>query len=184
MFLAWFVFHPGYISCSGIFPSYVRVHFLYGRPDNVVQVLDAKTKQPIVGAYVNVTWFNEKMAFVDSVSEPLLTRDLMTDAQGQFHPYRRVERGDMVIVDVWKPGYSLRKTLIGENAFDTRTIPSPLTLEPWTSVDNALSDRGASGGSFFSPMIRVQRGFEEKLLELKKKGINDISQLTINGDLK
>jgi len=179
-FLAWYALHPGYVSFSGLFPSYVRVHFMRGRPDNTIQVLDAKTKQPISGAYVNVTWINEKTAFVDSVTEALLTRELVTDAQGRFQKYRRVERGDGVIIDVWKPGYKLRKFVIAEDVFDTARIPSPLALEPWTSVEDALQDRGVSGGTY-SKMEQVQRSYERELQKMKERGIEDISQLTVPG---
>lgn len=183
MFLVWFVFHPGYISCSGIFPSYVRVHFLHGRPDNVVQVLDARTKQPIVGAYVNVNWYNEKGTLGGTVTEELITRELLTDAKGLFRPYRWVERGDMVIVDVWKPGYSLNGIVIAENDFNIKGIPPSLALEPWSSVDNAMEHSGPGGGIG----TRLSREWSEylgKLWQLKRAGINDISRLNSKGVAK
>jgi translation initiation factor IF-1 len=178
MFLAWFVFHPGYISCSGIFPSYVRVHFFHGRPDNTVQVLDARTKQPIVGAYVNMTWLNERMF----ATEPILTNELVTDAKGRFQPYRWIERGDMVIVEVWKPGYSQNRVVIDENDFDIKSIPPVLTLDPWSTVDNALQHTG--GGGIGTRLSRESSEYLEKLWELKRKGIDDISQLNLGGELR
>ncbi len=176
MFLAWFVIHPGYISCSGIFPSYVRVRFLHGRPDNTVQVLDAKTKQPIVGAYVDVTWINQKML----ATEPILTNELVTDAKGKFHPYRWIERGDIVMVEVWKPGYSQNRIVIDESDFDIKSISPVLTLEPWSTVENAL--QGSFGGGIGTRYGRESSEYLEKLWELKRKGINDISQLNLGGE--
>lgn len=182
-FLIWFAFHPGYVSCRHVFPSYVRIHYLHGRLDNILHVVDAKTKQPIPGAFVNVTWINEMASVGGTVTAPLATRELLTDANGRFRPYRWIERGDMVIVDVWKPGYRLGKSSIIENEFDDRVISSPIALEPWTGVMDALQGPCPSGVNY-GAMQRSWSKYEDRLLELRRRGVDDVKQAAIDGGKK
>lgn len=86
--------------------------FFYTKPKFLGRVIDAQTREPIVGAVVSVCYKKRPLFGSGAPAEIIYTTEVMTDRRGQFvvEPFRQTigpfAYADVAEFIVYKPGYT------------------------------------------------------------------------------